>query len=130
MSTFQDIKIVGMDDAASHRPDPNKALYDIVLILSSSTPYEWADYFNARWKQQFYMMKRNASVSGKSLTICCVPEELEKHHLPELKKVIEETNQKYKEYLQAQQVQEQQRAEQEKAEKEMLSNMKGSIKLD
>lgn len=68
--------------------DPNMALFNIVLNLSASAPYEWADYFNAGWQQHIYMMKRRASVSGRRLTIDCVPDELEKDHIPELTKII------------------------------------------
>ncbi len=96
---FKDIRIIGMDDKASNRPDPKMALFDIVLNLSESAPYEWEDYFNSRWQQHLYMMKRTASVSGRRLTIYCVPDELEKDHIPELNKVIAETNQRYREYL-------------------------------
>lgn len=129
MNTFQDIKITGMNDEESSKLDPSMALFDIVLTLSESAPYEWADYFNQRWEQHFYMMKRRASVSGARLTIYCVPEELESH-VTELKKVIGETNQKYKEYLANQKNQEEIIKQKEKAEKEKMSNLKDSIKFD
>ncbi len=129
MSTFQDIKITGMNDKESSRPDPSMALYDIVLTLSESVPYEWADYFNQRWKQHFYMMKRRASVSGARLTIYCVPEELESQ-IQELKKVITETNQKYKEHLSIQKNQMETKKQEENEDKEKMSNLKGSIKFD
>lgn len=41
------------------------------------------------------MMKRSARVGGKLLEIDCVMEELEKIHIPELRKVFEETNSDY-----------------------------------
>jgi len=129
MNTFQDIKITGMNDEESSKPDPSMALYDIVLTLSESAPYEWADYFNQRWKQHFYMMKRRASVSGSRLTVCCVPEELESQ-VNELKKVITETNQKYKEHFSIKQNQEEAKKQEEKVAKEKLSNLKDSIKFD
>src|SRR5450830_1168697 len=99
MKEFEDIKIVSMDDAASHRPDPNMAMFNIVLNLSSSAPHEWANYFNQRWKQHIYMTKRRASVSGKKLEIYCVPDELEKDHIPELNNVFTETNNAYRAFL-------------------------------
>ena len=134
MSNFQDIKIVGLDDEAS-KPHhglgrDRRGLSDIELILSDSAPYEWAEYFNEVWKHKIYMVKRRASVSGDRLTITCVPEELEKDHLPELKKLIDETNQKYKEYSAKQQAEEEWRKQVEDGEKEKLRNLKNSIKFD
>ena len=134
MSNFQDIKIVGMDETASKRPDPNKSRYDIVLTLSASAPSEWSEYFNKRWADYIYGMKRNAYVYGSKLTIHCAiedaPEDLEQDHLPELKKIIEEINQQYKEYLQAQKSQKKKEIEYEKAEKQKLDNLKKRIKFD
>ena len=129
MNTFQDITITGMSDEESTKPDPNMALYNIVLTLSESAPYEWADYFEQRWKQHFYMMKRRVSISGSRLTICCVPEELQSH-LSELKKVIKETNQKYREYITNQKNQAEVERQREAKERKELSDLKGSIKFD
>lgn len=127
---FKDIKITGMDERASNRPDPNKALFNIILNLSASAPYEWADYFNSRWQQHIYMMKRRASVSGGRLTIYCVPDELEKDHIPEINKVIAETNQRYREYLSSKKIEEQRKKKEEEAEKEALSSLKERLKFD
>jgi hypothetical protein len=60
------------------------------LILSSSAPIEWNDYFEKAWKSHIYLMKREASVSGNILTIICAPDELGEYHLPELNKIIDE----------------------------------------
>ncbi len=127
---FKDIKITGMDDRESNRPDPNKALFNIVLNLSASAPCEWANYFNNRWEQHIYMRKRRASVSGGRLSIYCVPNELEKTHIPELNKVIGETNQRYREYLSSKKIEEQSKKEREEAEKAALSSLKESLKFD
>jgi hypothetical protein len=69
LKEFEDIRIVGMNDEASHNPDPSKALYNIVLELSATAPHEWAEYFNARWRHEIYSMKRRAQVSGRRLVV-------------------------------------------------------------
>ena len=127
---FKNIKITGMDDNASNRPDPSEKLFNIVLNLSTRAPYEWADYFNRSWQQHIYMMKRKASVSGRKLTIYCVPDELEKDHIPELNKVIAETNQRYSEYLSSKNIEKQQKNQEEKAEKAALRDLKDRLKFD
>ncbi len=129
MSDFEDIKIVGMDDEASYKSDPNSALYEIYLNLSSSAPYEWAEYFNTRWQQHFYMMKRRASVSGDKLNIYCVPDELESH-INELKKVFSETNQAYKSHLSALEIDAERAKQEADKEKEKLLNIKNNISFD
>lgn len=126
---FNDITIIEMDDEATYKPDPNSALYDIVLKLSGSAPYDWADYFNGRWQQHIYMMKRRANVSGASLTIHCVPDELQKDHIPELNKIITETNQKYKAHLFEVEAKKQVDAKTASKEKDMLSDLKNNLKF-
>lgn len=124
---FENIKITGVDAAASGGSDGSSALVDVVLTLSKNTPADWASYFNSRWEQQIYMMKRRARVSGGRLTIHCVPDELEKDHLPELKKIADETNQRYKEHLAQKErddQREQERADAQKAELDKLNNIK------
>lgn len=93
---FEDVKIVAMNDKETINRDPALALFNVVLELSCSPPYEWQNYFNDRWKSHIYTCKRQASVSGHKLTIYCVPNELQSEHIPELNKVISETNLKYR----------------------------------
>lgn len=96
---FQGIRMVSMDESVSLRPNPNTGLYDVLFKLSIPAPDEWADYFNTRWDQHLYTAKRRATVSGSNLEICCVPDELNKYHMPELLKIIAETNNAYKAML-------------------------------
>lgn len=126
---FEDIRIVSMDDASSHWPDPKVAMFNIVLNLSSSAPYEWANYFNQRWKQHIYMAKRSASVSGGKLQIYCVPDELEKDHIPELNKIISETNYAYRTFLNTRIQEEAARMAQEVAERDQLKSIKNNLKF-
>ncbi|MCO8312550.1 hypothetical protein [Pseudomonas mandelii] len=130
MTEFEDIKIVSLDDKTSYKSDPSSALMHVVLSLSASAPYEWSNYFNQRWLQQFYMMKRNASVSGKRLEIYCVPDDLKNDHIPELNKVIAETNQVYRQHLAHTQQKVATQAAAEAAEREKLALIKAGLKFD
>ncbi len=127
---FEDIRIVAFDDKATRRGDPNLALMHLVLKLSAAAPHEWAHYFNESWRSHIYMMKRNAHVSGAQLEIYCVPEELEKNHIPELKKVISQTNEAYRHYLVRAQNEAEARAAKESAERARLSDIKSKLKFD
>lgn len=126
---FEDIRIVSMDEASSHWPDPKLAMFNIVLNLSGSAPYEWANYFNQRWKQHIYMGKARASVSGGKLQIYCVPNELEKDHIPELNKIISETNYAYRIFLATRIQQEAARKAQKDAERDQLKSIKNNLKF-
>jgi nitrate/TMAO reductase-like tetraheme cytochrome c subunit len=95
---FTDIKIVGINENASTR-SAGSNLFNVVLTLSSSAPWEWSQHFNQRWQQEFYMMKRDASASGNQITITCVPAELETDHLQRLNAVAEATNAAYSGYI-------------------------------
>lgn len=126
---FTDLRIISLDDKASG-PSGQGALFRLVLKLSESAPPEWEDYFNRAWEQHLYMMKRRASVSGDQLEIVCMPDELEKDHIPELNKVINETNRAYRGYLQERQQHEATQTQEAQRQREMLSNLKGRLKFD
>jgi len=96
---FADIRIVSVDVSASSRTFPASVLMNIVFKLSSTAPGEWASIFNFRWNNHLYIMKRGAHTCANHLEICCVPEEMEAHHLPQLKAIIAETNRVYHQFL-------------------------------
>lgn len=126
---FQDIKIVALDDGASG-PSGEGALMRIVFKLSASAPAAWADYFNEAWRQHLYMMKRRAAVSGGRLEIICIPGELETDHIPELSKVIAQTNDAYRAFAAEQARQEQAAEEEALRQKQQLSDLKGRLRFD
>lgn len=120
---FEDITILGIDDKFSSRPDSSSALFDVALKLSASVPWEWANYFNERWGQEFYMMKRHARASGSRITITCVPDELEQDHLPHLNSVIAETNKAFRAHIAKSQAREETRKQRESEDAKMLSEL-------
>jgi uncharacterized coiled-coil protein SlyX len=128
-SDFEDIKIVAMDDKASHKREPNTQMMNVVLSLSASAPHEWANHFNTLWKHHIYSMKRSASVSGKRLEIYCAPEELQQH-IEELNKIIAETNTAYRQHTQQLKAAEDRRAAIEARERAELAAIKSTLKFD
>lgn len=128
-STFTDIKIKELDDAASG-PAGQGALMRLVLRLSESAPGPWSRYFNQAWQQHIYLMKRRASVSDDRLEIICMLDELQSKHLPELNKVIAQTNVAYGVYAAEQSRLRQQAADDAKRQKDELASLKGKLKFD
>ena len=126
---FTDIRIVELDDEAS-LPSGEGALVRVVLRLSERAPSEWSQYFNDAWRLHLYMMKRRAIVSGDRLEIICMLEELERDHLPELNKVMAETNEAYRKYAQEQNRRREIENEAAQRHREALSNLKDRLKFD
>jgi hypothetical protein len=126
---FENIKIIGLDDKASG-PSGERALMRMVLQLSKTAPREWSDYFNQAWHNTFYMLKRSAQAHGNTLEIVCMPRELETDHLPQLNKVIAQTNDAYRAFEAKQQQQSQAAAESEQSQRAELSDLKKRLKFD
>lgn len=129
VNEFEPIKIVSFDDKATYKTDPSSALVNAVLNLSAPAPSEWAEYFNRRWEQHFYMMKRNAHVSGNRLEVYCVPDELQ-NLIGEFNKVLTETNQAYAAHIAQMQHKAKQQAASDAAESERLAGIKNTLKFD
>jgi len=102
----------------------------LVLRLSQSVPYPWAQYFNQAWQRHFYASKRRASVHGDRLEIICMPDELQVDHLPELNKVIAETNAAYRTHVSEQSRLRQQADNEAAKQKDQLSKLKDRLKFD
>jgi hypothetical protein len=122
--TFQDIEIVGIDENASTRSEgATSGLFNIELKLSCSAPSEWAQEFDRRWQQHMYLAKRRACASGSKISILCLPDELESTHIPELKKVIVETNKHYRTFVSGVQAAHEQRLTAESRDKTLLQDL-------
>jgi hypothetical protein len=119
-----------MDEKQTKPTEPGSPIFRVAITLSSKAPAEWAQDFNERWKMHFYTMKRNAKIQGDTLLIECVPEEIQKHHIPELQAVISATNLAYSESQLKQRHQEASRKAQEIENIEKIANLKKSLKFD
>lgn len=124
---FTDIKIKELDDAASMTAEG--ALFNIVFRLSQKAPRVWANHFNKTWNAHIYMMKRTASVMDDRLEIVCAPDELEPHHLPELHKIISQTNEDYRDYRAVQLAASTAQDEGTRQERATLANLKSRLKF-
>jgi len=127
---FQDIRIESFDDQLSYKLDKDSAIVRMTFVLTSAAPVDWSNYFNQAWDHHIYMMKRRARVIGQRLYVDCVPDEFEREHLPELKKVFDETNRAYAAHHAQVQAREQAAADREAAEKAKLADLKKNLKFD
>lgn len=97
---FDDLRIVGIDKGRAYRPDPEKHLFHIYLELSAHPPQEWVQIFDAERQFPRHTMWRHAWLEGQYIVVHCVPEEIKKYHLRDLKQDVAQSNDKYREHLQ------------------------------
>lgn len=102
LSGFVDISISGVDKARTYSPDPAKALFNVYFSLSTYPPSEWVEIFDAERRFPRHTMWRKAWVEGNAVVVYCVPEEVKKYHLRDIKQDVASANTKYREYLQRQ----------------------------
>jgi hypothetical protein len=119
------IKIIDLDESAS-TSDPNSAMAHVVLRLNASAPAAWADYFNNRWAGHWTMVKREARVSGSTLTTYCVPSQL-KALVAEFTKIFDETNKAYVEWAAKQALAETVKATKAEQQKQALRDAKKEL---
>lgn len=99
LATFDDIRIFDLDLDRSYNPDETKVLYNMYLKLSSSPPLEWEQIFIAERRFPRHTMWRGTWLEGQYIVVYCVPDELEKYHLRDLREDTENANRKYRQYL-------------------------------
>jgi hypothetical protein len=99
LAMFEDIRIIELDDVRSYKPDPQKLLYNIYLKLSSAPPLEWQQIFEAERRFPRHTMWRRAWIEGQYIVIHCVPDELVKYHLRDLRQDVASANSMYRQYL-------------------------------
>lgn len=130
LSSFDDIRITGLDEAKTYRPNPDKLLYNIYLKLSSYPPMDWRDIFRAERSFPRHSMWREAWIEGDYIVIYCVPDELERYHLNDLKQDVANCNAKYRKYLYEIIQRENEIIRKERQEKEKFEELKNRLKFD
>ena len=130
LTTFEDIKILEIDDSESYKPDPSKLLYNIYLKLSASPPSEWQQIFEAERRFPRHTMWRKAWIEGEYIVVHCVPDEIEKYHANDLKDDVKNSNAKYRQYLTEEAQKEAKKSERALSERNQLKELKQKIRFD
>ncbi|MEQ8767531.1 MAG: toll/interleukin-1 receptor domain-containing protein [Planctomycetota bacterium] len=127
---FDDIRIVGVDKDRAYRPDPQKLLYHVYFELSAHPPQEWVQIFEAERQFPRHTMWRHAWVEGNYVVVQCVPEEVKKYHLSDIKQDVTSSNAKYREYLKRVVAEKAREAQQRKKMEQDLDDALGDLDLD
>lgn len=127
---FTDIKIVSLEDELTAPSPNNPALRYIYLKLSATPPPGWTKAFNQSRKVARHTKWRNVIVDRKYLVVECVPEEIETHHLRDLKQDIAYANGEYQKYLRHQYHNQSQATHTQKVEQDRIRDMKSRLNFD
>jgi hypothetical protein len=127
---FIDIKIVGLEDDLTVESPNNPALRYIYLKLSQTPPPLWQKHFVESRKVARHTKWRNIWIDRKFLVVECVPEEIETHHLNDLKHDIAFANSHYRQYLQHQYRTEANKFRTQSIERDKLREMRSRLNFD
>jgi hypothetical protein len=127
---FIDIKIVGLEDDLTVESPNNPALRYIYLRLSQTPPPLWTKYFAESRKIARHARWRQIWIDRKYAVVECVPEEIETHHLNDLKQDISHANSSYRQYLQHSARAEYKKEQTQSIERDRLREMKGRLNFD
>lgn len=105
-------------------------LYNIYLKLSSRPTIDWRNIFKAERSFPRHSMWREAWVEGDYIIIYCVPEELERYHLNDLKQDVSSCNAKYRKYLYETIQKENDTSLRKKKEREQFENLKNRLNFE
>lgn len=126
LEVFKDINITGVDKGRLYQPDPEELLYHVYFILSRRPPGEWIQIFEEERRFPRHTMWRDAWIDGQYIIVHCCLDEIKKYHFRDIKQDVENTNQKYREYLQQQETErERERQREEKERKEIDKAING-----
>ena len=127
---FENIMIVDLDVDMTRHSNKASGLRHMFLRLSSRPPTDWVRIFDNERGFPRHTMWRKAWVEGQHIVVDCVPEEIERYHLRDLKEDVANANRKYREYIVQVQAEKERDRSAEAAEKERLRNLKGNLKFD
>ncbi|WP_293367485.1 toll/interleukin-1 receptor domain-containing protein [Nevskia sp.] len=122
LDEFTDIEITGVDKDRTYNPDPQKALFNVYFTLSAYPPQDWGDIFEAERRFPRHTMWRKAWVEGNSIAVYCVPDEVKKYHLGDIKTDVASSNAKYREYLHRRETRRAHEAQKQLRQRDALNN--------
>jgi len=127
---FIDIKIVSLEDELTVESPNNPALRYVYLKLSQTPPPLWTKHFAESRKVARHPRWRHIWIDRKFIVAECVPDELETHHLRDLKQDIAFANANYRKYLEQQARTDIHSRQSQSLERDRLREMKDRLKFD
>jgi hypothetical protein len=127
MEEFIDINLVGLDITLTRQSNTAPGLRHMFLKLSQIPSSAWVEIFMAERALPRHMMWRDAWIEGDAIVVDCVPEEIQQHHLADLKQDVANSNKKYRDFLRRDHGEKQRRQQAEEAEKKRLEEIRRKL---
>jgi hypothetical protein len=127
VSGLTEIKIIDLDVSLTRQSDKAEGLRHMFLKLSETPPSGWVEIFNGERSFPRHSMWRKAWIEDQCIVVDCVPEELERYHLIDLKEDVANANAKYRDYVSRVKRQEEQQSQAEEAEKRRLDELRDKL---
>ena len=96
---FEDVRIVELDVDATQPSASGSAMRLMHLTLSCGPPSGWSGLFDEQRRFPRHSMWRKAYVSARHIVVDCVPDEIERYHLRDLKEDVAAVNEKYRQLV-------------------------------
>jgi hypothetical protein len=127
---FVDIKIVGLEEEMTVESPERPPLRWIFLRLSHTPMPIWQSYFKELRNISRHPRWRRAWIDRKFIVVECVPEEIETHHLRDLKQDVAQVNQRCRKYLGDRAPTDHHRENADQQARERLRDMKDRLNFD
>ena len=127
--SFEDIKIVELDDEKTRPSEKHPALRHMFLRLSEYPERKWVEIFTRVRSIPRNMKRADAWIDGEYIVVDCAPRTV-KSHLSDLKTDVSNANLKYREYLQEERIKKEHRIKKEKTEQDRLKRVKVDLDFD
>jgi hypothetical protein len=127
---FDEIKITGLDSKRTQPSTKAPGLRHMYLSLSASPPHEWVQLFEQQRQFPRHSMWRRAWIEGRFIVVDCVPEEIERYHVHDLKEDVAACNKGYLEWRTRVAAASANKAEEEQKERERLDELASRLKFD
>jgi hypothetical protein len=127
---FAEIKIVSLEDQLSVESPNDRRLTYIYFKLSQTPPPLWTRHFAASRKVARHPRWRQAWIDRKYIVVECLPEEIETHHLRDLKQDLASANSRYREHLEHAQRSERERNATQSLNQDRIREMKSRLNFD
>ena len=75
--SFKAIKIIGMNEIRTYKPDPEKLLYNVYFELSLVPTNKWGQIFEDEHRPPRHTMWQRAWIDGQHIVVQCTLSEVE-----------------------------------------------------
>jgi len=130
MEDFEDIRIIDLDVDKTKPSKKASEMRWLYLKLSSLPANTWNEFFNQSRQQKADTNQREAWVEGDYIIIDCVPNELETHHLKELKENVLFANDSCRKIIDQRKKDEDDYSNKQKKEKDKLNELRKRLQFD